>query len=183
MWAVVVPRTAVNIDEEHPSPAALKDLALRESNLFAEEFRTLVRHADENDAVLVPVRALVPKAWAPQRVTLMGDAIHVMPPFGAHGANTALKDAQVLGDHLLQAGGRTEDLVERVGAYEAEMRAYSRAIVRDASRMMAMTTANFPFKKTIFRNLLKLATIFPRKREQSSLSDSTRDPAAPPVAT
>jgi 2-polyprenyl-6-methoxyphenol hydroxylase-like FAD-dependent oxidoreductase len=163
MWAVVVPRTAVDVYAEATSSAALQDVAQRESNLFAEQFRSLVRCAERDDAVLVPLRALNPTAWSPQRVTLMGDAIHVMPPFGAHGANTALRDAQRLGDHILRNGTRAEGLVERVGGYEAEMRAYSCSAVRESSRMMSMTTAEFPFKTTVFRTALKAASAFSRQ--------------------
>jgi 2-polyprenyl-6-methoxyphenol hydroxylase-like FAD-dependent oxidoreductase len=164
MWAVVVPRTAIDIGEEYPSSTTLHDIALRESTPFAEQFRTLIQRADRDEAILVPLRTLLPKAWAPQRVTLVGDAIHVMPPFGAHGANTALKDAQILSRHILQDSGRADGLVARVGAYEAEMRAYSRNAVREASRMMTMTTADFPFKKAIFQVTLKVASAFSRKR-------------------
>ena len=139
---------------------SLRDIALRESSLFAEQFRALVQCADMDEEVLVPLRALAPKVWTPQRVTLTGDAIHVMPPFGAHGANTALRDAQTLGGYILRDGARAEDLVQRVSAYEAEMRAYSRTAVREASRMMKMATADFPFKKTVFRRIEGSVCVF-----------------------
>lgn len=68
--------------------------------------------------------------WAPGPVTVLGDAIHVMPPIGGLGGNTALRDAHLLG-RLLPAVDRGErELAVAVGEYEAEMRAYGPAAVR-----------------------------------------------------
>jgi 2-polyprenyl-6-methoxyphenol hydroxylase-like FAD-dependent oxidoreductase len=44
-----------------------------------------------------------PDAFGFARATLMGDAVHAMPPFGAHGGNTALRDAALLGRKLTSA--------------------------------------------------------------------------------
>jgi len=62
----------------------------------------------------------VPEWKSDPRVTLLGDAVHAMTPAGGVGANTALKDAALLG-RLLAAGwkyGLTAD-------YEREMRSYA----------------------------------------------------------
>jgi 2-polyprenyl-6-methoxyphenol hydroxylase-like FAD-dependent oxidoreductase len=55
--------------------------------------------------------------WEPGPVTLLGDAIHAMPPTGGVGANTALQDAATLAGELL-AGKSVVDAVE---AYERVM--------------------------------------------------------------
>jgi 2-polyprenyl-6-methoxyphenol hydroxylase-like FAD-dependent oxidoreductase len=51
--------------------------------------------------------------WEPTRVTLLGDAVHPMPPTGGVGANTALNDAQILAEALQKAVSP-----ENVGHYE-----------------------------------------------------------------
>jgi len=111
LWRITVEATA----EWHP--------ALRE--LFA--------HADTDAFFPITIRAgerVDP--WEPGPVTLLGDAIHTMPPTGGVGANTALQDAASLAGALL---GRTS-LVDAVGAYERDMLPRGFATV-DASLRMA----------------------------------------------
>ena len=66
-----------------------------------------------------PICALpVGHRWANRvGVTLLGDAAHVMSPFGGEGVNAALFDAAELGRHLVE----DDDWREAVRAYEAEM--------------------------------------------------------------
>jgi 2-polyprenyl-6-methoxyphenol hydroxylase-like FAD-dependent oxidoreductase len=82
----------------------------------------------------------VPEWLNEPRVTVMGDAVHAMTPAGGVGANTALKDAALLGRLLGAAGGWKEGLTAE---YEREMRFYASANVKmsfeRASRLFAIT--------------------------------------------
>lgn len=68
-----------------------------------------------------------PPTWdANSRVTVLGDAIHCMPPTGGQGANAAMYDAALLGQILAdstrqETGGGGWD-VETIGRYEEAMR-------------------------------------------------------------
>jgi 2-polyprenyl-6-methoxyphenol hydroxylase-like FAD-dependent oxidoreductase len=85
--------------------------------------------------LLTPIRTSVPvPAWTASTVTLLGDAIHSMPPTGGVGANTALRDAALLAGELSRAAGGERPLYQAIGDYEDEMRRYGFAAVEDSLR-------------------------------------------------
>jgi 2-polyprenyl-6-methoxyphenol hydroxylase-like FAD-dependent oxidoreductase len=161
MWAVAVRDSATDaLGMSQPHAETLHAIATHAVAGFHDDYQTLVSNADRNDLVLVPIRAAPAiTSLTPSRVTLMGDAAHTMPPFGAHGANTALRDAQTLAAHLAKEVSSVEDAVR---AYEADMGRYSRPLVQSALRMMTMATADFPLKRPIFRTVLRIAHLFSR---------------------
>ena len=65
--------------------------------------------------------------WPSSRVTVLGDAVHTMPPTGGLGGNAALHDARTLVTELAAHPWPTA-----VPAYEAELRAHGYASVREA---------------------------------------------------
>jgi 2-polyprenyl-6-methoxyphenol hydroxylase-like FAD-dependent oxidoreductase len=70
------------------------------------------------------------KPWKSSNVTLLGDAIHNMTPMAGMGANTALRDAEVLTRCLIDVTAGRLELVNAVRLYEAEMRAYANGALK-----------------------------------------------------
>lgn len=111
--------------------------------LSADEMQKLVldRVADWNPRVrrmveswlpdspfLVSIRTSVPIGpWEPSRVCLAGDAIHAMSPAAGAGANTAMRDGAAL------AAALSSGSLDAIGEYEAEMRRYGFAAVRESA--------------------------------------------------
>src|SRR5215831_12323347 len=62
------------------------------------------------------------------RVTLLGDAAHLMPPQRGLGGNSAIEDARVLADAL----ATRPSIAEAVAAYESEMRTRTRRAVEES---------------------------------------------------
>src|SRR5262249_59453400 len=97
-------------------------LALEGAQDFHPVLRRFVEGADVDCTMPVPLSSATrPATWPVLRATLMGDAVHVMPPFGAHGGNTALCDAALLAEKLQDAAAREKPLQGGIRAYPAEM--------------------------------------------------------------
>ncbi|OLB64599.1 MAG: hypothetical protein AUI10_10405 [Actinobacteria bacterium 13_2_20CM_2_72_6] len=84
--------------------------------------RGLYAHADADTFFPITIRAgQRVEAWRSGPVTLLGDAIHAMPPTGGVGASTALRDAATLAGELLSAARGEKSLVDAVAGYERVM--------------------------------------------------------------
>jgi 2-polyprenyl-6-methoxyphenol hydroxylase-like FAD-dependent oxidoreductase len=70
--------------------------------------------------------------WPSSVVTLLGDAIHTMPPIGGLGGNTAIRDAHLLGRTLYAP---SSSVSPAIASYETEMRNYSAQALRSATGM------------------------------------------------
>jgi len=107
------------------------------------------------------------KPWPTTNVTVIGDAIHSMPPSRGVGANTALRDAALLARNLA-AAWPDRDLLPAIADYERRMRRYGFAAVRASVNTLRMSvTANpvaFALVKASLRGshaMLRLTGAFP----------------------
>jgi 2-polyprenyl-6-methoxyphenol hydroxylase-like FAD-dependent oxidoreductase len=101
---------------------------------FAPE---LLRIIDESEGTLPnrPVFALpTPTVWEHRPgVTLLGDAAHVMAPFGGNGVNLALLDGAELARAVVSAVHDGQDLDDAVRSYEDRMVTRAATIGRSAN--------------------------------------------------
>jgi 2-polyprenyl-6-methoxyphenol hydroxylase-like FAD-dependent oxidoreductase len=145
MWGLVLPRNEI------PAGQSLKEIAARLAAGFHPLVGRLIDDADD-EATIVSDFAIGrrPAQWPLARATLVGDAVHAMPPFGAHGGNTALRDAALLGGKLAEAGSATT----AIAAYQDEMAEYAFQAVDKSARMMRRLTATSGFQKWVMTRVL-----------------------------
>jgi 2-polyprenyl-6-methoxyphenol hydroxylase-like FAD-dependent oxidoreductase len=144
MWAMLFPQQALPPGARELGAEALHRYALEGARDFHPVLRGFVECADIEFTMAVALYAAQrPPAWPVSRATLMGDAVHVMPPFGAHGGNTALRDAALLADKLKKVSAGSQPFQQAIGAYQEEMTAYAfREVNASIAMMRRMTTAN-----------------------------------------
>lgn len=157
-WAYAAERAAYPNDRqlESLSSTELHALAQSVTSTWGAQLRRLVADTDAETVTLIPIGTSVPvDPWPATTVTLLGDAIHSMTPFRGIGANTALRDAQSLCQHLIAAQRGQEPLLDGIGAYEEGMREYGFEAVRNSLKSAHQATANGRIGrligKTVFR--------------------------------
>ncbi|MFG3280341.1 FAD-dependent oxidoreductase [Streptomyces sp. NPDC048111] len=126
-WAMILPPNGSLED------ATAQDAVLSRMRGWHPQLHALIEQADPDNTTLLSIRVVKPgERWAPGPVTLLGDAIHATSPTGGNGANTALRDADLLRRHLIEADQGRRNLLSAVGDYERQMFAYGTEAVRSS---------------------------------------------------
>jgi 2-polyprenyl-6-methoxyphenol hydroxylase-like FAD-dependent oxidoreductase len=99
-------------------PAVARERLIGEFEGWAPQFLDLIRASNDNLRARRICALPVGHYWQNRvGITLIGDAAHVMSPFGGEGVNIAMRDAAELADYLLEFA----DWREAVRRYEEEM--------------------------------------------------------------
>ncbi|MEC3918541.1 FAD-dependent oxidoreductase [Nocardia sp. CDC160] len=100
--------------------------------------RDIYAHSDIDSFFPITFRISAPvDNWGPGPVTLLGDAIHTMPPTAGVGANTALADAATLAHEILSATKGEKSLTTAVADYQTVMLPRGQAAIGNSRRMAA----------------------------------------------
>jgi 2-polyprenyl-6-methoxyphenol hydroxylase-like FAD-dependent oxidoreductase len=107
------------------------------------DLKSLIEHGDPDNSTLLSIRVVEPRErWAPGPVTLLGDAIHATSPTGGNGANTALRDADLLRTCLTRVAEGTQEVPDAVGDYEQQMLTYGAEAVQQSLAMLPTYTSS-----------------------------------------
>jgi 2-polyprenyl-6-methoxyphenol hydroxylase-like FAD-dependent oxidoreductase len=136
MWAMLFPKEDLPSAVEDLDCYALHRIAINAVRPYHSVLRRFIEVADQSYTVGVVIYAATkPTNWVVSRATLIGDAVHVMPPTGAHGGNTALRDSATLAGELKTVITGHQSLLEAVGRYQAKMLDYA---FREVTQSVAM---------------------------------------------
>jgi 2-polyprenyl-6-methoxyphenol hydroxylase-like FAD-dependent oxidoreductase len=131
-WVLLFRKQVVSITDEERD-AFLKRPYLEQTREVTSEWHPSVRAVlelqDPKYTSSLPILSVSPKItnWEPSsRVTVLGDAVHLMSPTGGVGAITAIRDAAELGSVLAEQHLSAES----IGAYERKMREYAAVYIQ-----------------------------------------------------
>jgi salicylate hydroxylase len=166
MWAFGAKRERFDLSEapEHLAGEPLRTAVLEAmaARGWDERFLTLVRLADVDTLNAIPIRTSIPVApWQTQRITLLGDAIHSMTPYGGIGANVALKDAMRLCQALTGASRGRRPVLEAIHDYESGMIDYGFRAVRTSLHAMNQAIVESRLRAMLSRTVLRLINRVP----------------------
>jgi salicylate hydroxylase len=140
---------------------ALQSLVASRMADWSDVFGRLIGGSDPATVNALRVKSAIPvDPWPTGRVTLLGDAIHNMTPMAGIGANTALRDADLL-RRRLAAGG---PLMDAVAGYEREMLDYGFAAVRKSLRNARRAASATRAGRLGFRTMLRVTAATPPLR-------------------
>lgn len=133
LWAFIAPASAYPTDVHSLDGHALQHFVKQMIEGWHPDLHRLIAESDPNSVSLHPFKISVPiEPWESTNVTLLGDAVHNMPPVGGLGGNMALRDASLLSRQLAAVQRGTLPLLPAIHAYEAEMIKHGFAAVRAA---------------------------------------------------
>ncbi|MBB6345297.1 MAG: FAD-binding monooxygenase [Nonomuraea muscovyensis] len=158
LWAVGAAEGRFPSDVSDMTGEQLKATVARMIGSWHPDLRELVARSDPESVSLLPIRTSVPiEPWQPTAVTLIGDAIHSMTPMRGIGANIALRDARLLSGALTSG----LDPITAISRYEAEMRRYGFAAVRDSLQAAHQFVGGNRLARTGFKTFLRATRRFP----------------------
>ncbi|CAD6569875.1 MAG: hypothetical protein TREMPRED_005493 [Tremellales sp. Tagirdzhanova-0007] len=119
-------------------PELAKSISLRVADEYHPGLRAIVENQDEGSATMWQAQTADPEgvhAWETcSRVTVLGDAIHAMPPLGGLAGNMAMRSAALLVDALAEGSLKEGWSRETIARFEEKMRS-------DASKMLQLCHA------------------------------------------
>ena len=162
LWALLAPGDAYPPGVRSLEGCGLQRFVGQRIEAWHPALRRLVAESDPDSVLFKPFKTMLPVApWPSSNITLLGDAIHNMPPTGGLGGNMALRDASLLARKLIAVQAGELPLLSAIQAYEAEMRAYGFAAVGEALQNTRQATSRNRIARRAARVLFRVCSAVP----------------------
>jgi 2-polyprenyl-6-methoxyphenol hydroxylase-like FAD-dependent oxidoreductase len=168
LWAFITHRRHYPANSSALDGAELKLLVDRMIRDWHPALRRVV--ADTDPATVGTLRfkrSTTGYGWTTTPVTLIGDAVHNMPPVMGLGANIALRDAAELSAALAAAHRGDIGLVPAIAQYETRMREYGFGAVREATRYTGLAISGNRLARHGMRGWLRLCQALPPAKRKT----------------
>ncbi|QHV95691.1 FAD-dependent oxidoreductase [Spirosoma endbachense] len=124
------------------------------------QLKQLVNQADESSLTRLAIKTMLPiQPWVTSRVTMLGDAVHNMPPLYGMGANMAMHDALILQQKLIESS-KGSPLLGALSEYEQIMLTTGFKAVGLAVGYTHQAISNNSLMRSINRTWFRLCTKF-----------------------
>jgi 2-polyprenyl-6-methoxyphenol hydroxylase-like FAD-dependent oxidoreductase len=168
VWAYVVPAENDSTAISSYSSSELRKFVLEGIEGWSSGLKDFVATTNVSTISCISLRSMpFLEAWEPNNVTVLGDAIHNMTPMAGVGANTALRDAELLTEWLTQAASYKIQVHDAIGNYEDIMRAYANEAVTLSKRNAMSASSGAGLQRWFFRMLLRAAQASPLVMRQT----------------
>ena len=168
LWAIIAHRRNYPANLSALDGAELKQVMDRMIQGWHPTLRRIVADTEPDTvATLAFKRSTTDYGWTATPVTLIGDAVHNMPPVMGLGANTALRDAAELSATLAAAHRGDIGLIGAIGEYETKMRQYGFGAVREATKFTELAISGNPVARQGMKAWLRLCQAVPSVKRKS----------------
>lgn len=164
MWAFVAHRDTYPAAD---TGTALRDHVEHRMADWHPDLRRMVRESDPDTVQRFDFGAGERvKPWPTTTVTVLGDAIHAMPPVGGLGGNAALRDASALCQALTAVHRGESALLPALHGYEAEMIEQGFAASREAQLYTKLAILRSRTVRTTARTFFRVCGAIPPLRRE-----------------
>jgi 2-polyprenyl-6-methoxyphenol hydroxylase-like FAD-dependent oxidoreductase len=162
LWALIAPSDTYPSDAHSLDGGALQRLVGQIIETWHHDLRRLVADSDPASVSFNNFKTMLPVApWQSTNITLLGDAIHNMPPVGGLGGNMALRDASLLARKLTAVHCGELPQLSAIQEYEAEMRTYGFAAVNAVLENTRLATSHNRIARAAGRGWFRLCNNVP----------------------
>lgn len=162
MWAYGASAKRYADELSEMDGVALKQAVLEQIEAWHPAFVRMVSESPEGSITLMQIQTAEPvEPWPTSSVTLLGDAIHSMAPMRGIGANTALRDAQLLCRNLVAASFGEMTVTEAVSLYETRMRDYGFEAVRTSLKAAEQFVSENRVGRTMAKGMFRFIEAVP----------------------
>jgi len=157
-WGFSAPRTQFDFPGrlEELCGDELKRVVDRLTAVWNPNLRRLVQKSDASTVHSFSVKTSVPvRPWKTRNVTLLGDALHNMPPYRGVGANAALWDAALLCETIVAVDWGDQPLLPALAHYERQMIDHGFRLVCASLDNTARFHAESPIRRAITKAVFR----------------------------
>jgi 2-polyprenyl-6-methoxyphenol hydroxylase-like FAD-dependent oxidoreductase len=163
IWVLISSRSAYgDANPKAMDGETIRRIALKMTENWHPAFRRLIVDSDSTQVSAVPVLTSLPvEPWPSTNITVLGDAIHTMTPLQGLGGSSALRDAALLCQKLIEADRGGRHPVNAIREYEKLMINYGFAAVRRSAWFARIVVSNSRLIRNVLKMVLRVTTSIP----------------------